>query len=222
MLRVLLAAAEVSNIGDHLRRLSGTDTPQPYRLGRLNTAWSRLAGTTRTEEMRRVLAASPSGDPGDTPREITLALRLSLADRIRASIPPASALAVSWTALLVAREIVLGDRALPPRARDTAARVLGDAAVVARTLPELVAALPPAVGATFEGIARAEDLWQAEGRWWARVERQGFALVRHTAAGPEVVLGAVALLAADAQRVRGALELAARGGAPLEAFDAVA
>jgi hypothetical protein len=36
------------------------------------------------------------------------------------------------------------------------------------------------------------------------------------------VLGAVALLAADARRVRAALELAARGGAPLEAYDALA
>ena len=36
------------------------------------------------------------------------------------------------------------------------------------------------------------------------------------------VLGAVAVMAADARRVRAALEIAARGGGPLEAFDAVA
>jgi hypothetical protein len=36
------------------------------------------------------------------------------------------------------------------------------------------------------------------------------------------VLGAVAVLAADAHRVGAALELAARGGRPLEVFDALA
>ncbi len=35
-----------------------------------------------------------------------------------------------------------------------------------------------------DGVHDADDLWRAEGRWWARVERDGFALVRRpTAAG---------------------------------------
>ncbi len=39
---------------------------------------------------------------------------------------------------------------------------------------------------------------------------------------PDVLVGVAALMAADAWRVRAALELAARGGSPLEVFDAVA
>jgi hypothetical protein len=46
--------------------------------------------------------------------------------------------------------------------------------------------------------------------------------VRHAGTGRGVLVGAVALLAVDAWRVRAALEVAARGGGPTEALDAVA
>ncbi len=63
--------------------------------------------------------------------------------------------------------------------------------------------------------------WQAEADWWRRVEADGLKLLR--SAGPDSgpVLGAAVILAADARKVRAALELAARGGAPVEAYDAV-
>lgn len=223
MLRVLLGALEAANVEDHLRRLDGAQVPTPFRLGGLNTAWTRLAATTSSAEVRRVLRASAWGDPGgETPREIGLAMRLSLADRVIASAPAAAEWAAGAAALLIAREVVLERRDLPPRARMWAARVVGPAAVSVRTLPELVMALPSGARWALVDTAQPTDLWQAEARWWTRVEHDGFALLRRVTAGPEVVVGTAALLAADAWRVRAALELAARPGTSAEVFDALA
>ena len=53
----------------------------------------------------------------------------------------------------------------------------------------------------------------------SRVEQDGLRLLRTSSLNRDVVLGAVAVMACDAWRVRAALELAARGGGPLEAYD---
>jgi hypothetical protein len=66
------------------------------------------------------------------------------------------------------------------------------------------------------------DLWAAEARWWRAVEHDSEDLVRSPRPGPAVLVGAVGLLAADAWRVRAALEAAARGGVGAEVFRAVA
>jgi hypothetical protein len=71
-----------------------------------------------------------------------------------------------------------------------------------------------------EGIDQPTDLWRAETVWWRRVEADGFALLRK-GSSQRPLIGAVAVLAADAWRVCAALELSDRGGAPLEAFDAL-
>jgi hypothetical protein len=223
MLRVLLGAVEAANLADHLRALSGADVPPPYQLGTMDTAWTRLASAASADAVRQVLATSVWGDPGgDTPNEIILATRTALADRVISAVPVAAGWAVGWTALLVARETVLGGHELPKRAHDMAIRVLGRAALTARTLPQLAAAVPTVGGGVFDDIAQPDQLWLAEARWWRRVEHEGRSLARRAVAGPEILVGTAAVLAADAWRVRAALELAARGGAPMEAFDAVA
>lgn len=68
----------------------------------------------------------------------------------------------------------------------------------------------------------ADDLWRAEITWWRHVEADGVALLHRSGPGPDAPVGAAAVLATDAWRVRAALEIAARGGSPVEAFDAVA
>jgi len=64
--------------------------------------------------------------------------------------------------------------------------------------------------------------WQAEAAWWRRVEREGRTLLRSSRLDSSPVLGAAMVMAADARRVRAALEIAARGGLAMEAYDAVA
>jgi hypothetical protein len=223
MLRALLGAVEAANVADHLQRLAGGPAPAPLQLGGLATAWPRLAAATSITDLRRVLAASPWGDPGgDTPREIAVTMRLALADRIMTEVPVAGAWAAGAAALLLAREVVAEHRALSERTRLVASRVVGPAAVAASSLPELSRALPAAARWALADVDDVSELWQAEARWWARIERDGAALCRHAGAGPDVLVGAVAMMAVDAWRVRAALEMAARGGGPLEVFDAVA
>jgi len=83
--------------------------------------------------------------------------------------------------------------------------------------------LPARARWALEGATDPDELWRGEARWWSRVERDGFALLgERSGFGSAPVLGAVAVLAVDAWRVRAALELAARGGRPLEVFDALA
>lgn len=223
ILRTLIATLEAANVRDHVLRLAGADPPAPFRLGGLTTAWKRLQLTTSLPELRRALAASPWGDPGgETPREIDLAMRTALADRVVAAVPAAARWAAGATALLVAREVLLDGRPLPPAARLAVQRVIGRDAVEADTLPDLLAALPPTARWALADVKDPLGLWRAEAQWWAGVERDGGALVRGSREGPDVVVGAVAMLAADAWRVRAALELAARGGGSREALDAVA
>ena len=75
-----------------------------------------------------------------------------------------------------------------------------------------------------DGIDQVQDLWRGEAAWWHRVEQDGFALLRGSGYDRKPVVGALAVLAVDAWRVRAALETAARGGAEptLEAFEGVA
>lgn len=223
VLRVLLGALEAANVEDHLRRMAGADPPPPYRLGGLATAWPQLERTTSPGELRGVLAASPWGDPGgDTIREVGLTMRTSWADRAIATVPVCTPWMGGATALLLAREVVLNGRVLPGRAVVSATRVVGSAAMAARTLPELAAALPTSARWVLADVTDPADLWRAEAGWWRRIERDGFDWVRQAEPGPEVLVGAAAMMAADAWRARAAIELAARGGKPMEAFDAVA
>lgn len=69
------------------------------------------------------------------------------------------------------------------------------------------------------GITSPAGLWRAETALMARVEQDGLRLLRAPGLDRGVVLGAVAVMACHAWRIRAALELAARGGAPVEAFD---
>jgi hypothetical protein len=221
-LRVLLGSLEIVNVEDHLRRLAGGTPPPPYRLGALATAWPRLAVTTSPEQVRAVLATSWWGDPGGTSSgDVGAAMRTCLADRTTEAVPAAGEWAAGATALFLARAVSLGGQ-LPAPARSAASRVVGPAAVAATGLPQLTAALPRAAAWALAGVDHPEDLWRAEARWWSRVERDATELVRRALPGPHLLVATVGLLAVDAWRVRAALEVAARGGGPLEVFDAVA
>jgi hypothetical protein len=223
VLRVLAAAVEIANVLDLVAGVAGGPAPAPYRLGGLTTAWERVRDATSPTEVREALSTSPWGDPGaETHRAISLHLRAELADRVVAGVPEAAEWAMASTVLLVARERIAGGRELPPGAHAAVARVLGPASLEARDLPELARSAPTTGRWALAGIEDPADLWRAEVRWWGRLERDGTAMTRRAVAGRPTIVGAAALLAVDAWRVRAALELAARGTGPTEVLDAVA
>jgi hypothetical protein len=204
LLRLLAGWFEIANVDELLQALTGRLVGPEFQLGALATAWPRLASARSITELRRNLAASAWGDPGgDGAADIRLGMRTRWAARIASSGAQARPWAASASALLLGGEPGAPPPAAVPNVGRPGRRVSGR--------------LQPSAG-----VSRpAAEPWQAEADWWRRVEADGFVLLR--SAGPDSgpVLGAVIVLAADARRVRAALELAARGGAPVEAYDAV-
>ncbi len=236
ILRVLAGGFEIANVDEVLRALTGRGTADStgagpadpaFRLGTLATAWNALAPSASIADVREVLARSAWGDPGaESAAAIRLGMRLSWAVRVASSIEPARPWASGAAAVIVAREVLLEGRPMTAAAARLASTLLGSRWTDARSLRSFADGLPPEARWALDGIDDVGDLWRAEARWWGRVDRDGRALLRRPVTTPDPVIGAIAVLAVDAWRVRGALEVAARGGASapgaLEAFDVVA
>ncbi|MGW2183204.1 hypothetical protein ACWCXX_35180 [Streptomyces sp. NPDC001732] len=220
----LAAGFEIANVASRLPAPNGprADTPQPYRLGALETAWRNLARAGTPAELRAALTASPWGDPGgDTPWALVTGMRMAAARRTAVAVPPARRWARGRAALVAARERFVHRRSLPEPARRDSARLLGARAPAADSYQEFRECLPPTAGWVLAGAEDPGALWKAEAHWWRTVHADGAAMLREGRHGPRVVVGAVAVLSVDAWRVRAALEAAARGGRPLEVFDAL-
>lgn len=226
MLRLLCGPLEISNVEERLGEMAGGGPAVVYRLGSLGTAWNRLSRATTSSEIADILASSPWGDPGgDSPRDLLLSMRTALVARATLSRPSVQRWAEGAGALLLARERFLGQQehaGLPQAAEVNLSRALGPSALAGGTLVDLRARLPAEASWALENVSSPEDLWRAEARWWAVLDEEGRHLTKGSTAGPEKVLGAVALMAADAWRLRAALGLAARGGGRLEAAGALA
>lgn len=214
---------ELLNVDQHLAILRGATLAPPFELGALATAWPRIGATTTPAEVRSALAASAWGDPGsDSAPEILLWLRLRWAERLAESVPGAFAWATGLLTLLVAREVAAGRRTMSQPRRWPVA-LLGTGWQTASTLAELGVSVPREAAWVLDGITEGEGLWRGETRWWNRVEMDGLDMLRHFQPGRrELVVGATALILVDAWRTQAALEVAARGGRPLEVFDALA
>ncbi|MGW3938794.1 hypothetical protein [Streptomyces phaeochromogenes] len=229
-IRLLAADFEISNTEQHLRTLSGPEpTPsspepgrvhpptEPYRLGALATAWPRIARTRSSSDLRMSLANSPWGDPGDdSPSAVATGMRVSAALRTAAAVPEAGRWAAGRLALLIGREVFLVGRRIPEPSARRVARLLGPRSLRAGSFADFRQALPTAASWALDGLGEAADLWRAEARWWDVVDRDGRALLGRSRFTSEPVVGAVAVLSADAWRTRGALELAARGGGSVD------
>jgi hypothetical protein len=232
VLRLLAGGFEIANADDHVAELGGGSAEPAYGLGMLETAWSRLRRTTSMTEVRDLLARSAWGDPGAvTPWAVHVGMRLGWADRVASGVPEAAGWARAAAAVLVLRETVLEGRALPDPLAARATYLLGPAIVEATarapgTLRGLTSLLPADARWVLQDVDRPEELWRASVSWWHRVEQDAFGLLHQARFERGPVVGAVALLAVDAWRVRAALEAAARatteGPAAREAFDAVA
>lgn len=227
LLRVLAAWFELANVDELLAAFSGRPTEPEFQLGALATAWPRLRQAGSGSGLRAVLAASDWRDPGgDTERVVRLGMRVRYAARAAALGGPVRAWAAGALALLVAGEVcvgpVPGDTAPSDTVLDEAGILLGPAALHAVSLAELADALPSSARWVLDGVSAPDRLWRAEAAWRARVERDGLRLLSGGGLDDQVVIGAAAVMACDAWRVRAALELAARGGTPLDTYDELA
>ncbi|MDO8106968.1 hypothetical protein Q6348_07125 [Isoptericola sp. b441] len=226
VVRALAAGAEVANLTAMAARLAGgqahvavQDGDVPLDLGALATAWPRLSGATSVAQLREALRRSPWGDPG-SPEELPDVLTAVWLRRLVAEVPATRAWARCAAALLVARRSLL-DQPPVPRLVAVLGPVLGRSWSAAHTPDALRSALSPAVARCLEGVTAADDLWRAEARLRGQVQADGFGLLRRGVPGPDVVVGAVAVLAVDSWRVTAALAAAAAGGAS-EVLDVVA
>ena len=222
VVRLLAGWFEIANTVDHARALVGHQAPRFYRLGTLASAWPRLSVTSSPNELRAALTASVWGDPGgSTAAAIAVAMPVAWADRICAAVPDAALWAAGRAAQLVARQRFLLGQELTAAVARRVARVLGARALEAGSWVVFGRALQARARWALAEVAEPAQLWRAETRWWVQVEREGFALLRQPRFGVGSLVGCVAVLAADAWRVRAALQIAARGGRELESFDAL-
>ncbi len=224
-LRVLAAGFEIANVSGHLARLAGQPAQEPYTLGTMATVWPAVARARTAAEVRTVLRGSGWGDPGsDDPAAVRVSMQLAWARRVHDEVPGAADAAIAGGAVVVARVLAADARAaLGPSARRDASRLLGPRWQEAASPEDLARHVPRRATQALQGVENATDLWQAERRWWSTVEATGAALAARFASGASASVGVVALLAADAWRVRAALALAAGGGGDLtEVLDGVA
>jgi hypothetical protein len=223
LLRVLGAWFEVANVDELLQSIAGRPADAEFRLGSLATAWPRLRQAASNSELRAALAASAWQDPGgESTGAMRIGIRARWAARAAALGDPARTWAAGAVALLVAGERFAAGRTVDPAVMGSALSLLGPAALRSATLGEMAGAMPPRAGWVLTGITAPADLWRAERAWLARVEQDGLRLLRTSSLDSGTVLGAVAVMCCDAWRVRAALELAARGGEPLEVYDELA
>ncbi len=223
LLRVLAAWFELANVDELLQSIAGQPTEPEFELGALGTAWPRLRQATSDGELRAALAVSAWQDPGgQSAHAVRLGMRARWAVRAAALGDPARTWAGGAVALLVAGELFAAGRPVDQAVLGSALGMLGPDAHRAGTLAELAGGLPPRARWVLAGITSPADLWRAEETWLGRVEQDGQRLLRTSSLDSGVVLGAVAVMACDAWRARAALEIAARGGTPLEAYDELA
>jgi hypothetical protein len=231
LVRALAAWFELANIDARLAALaSDGHEPEPFVLGTLATAWGATERAQTVEAVADSVASSAWGAlRGRSAADLALGLRVAWGRRVYEAAPAAADWVAGAGALLVARELLLAGSSehatqLQPYPG------IDRRALDAKTLPALRTALGPRAAWSLSGIGEPAELWRAELRWWDRVQDDARTLLRRID-DEAVVLAAVALLAADAQRAARALQSAAhhpgaettdiRHGARGERFDAI-
>lgn len=222
--RAAAGAFEIENITALAHQLGGgAKAPEPYRLGALATAWPRVRSAGSPEDLAITLRATAWGDVGAAGQgPLRDALTVAWLRRLAAAAPPAQPWCGAACVLIAARILTVDAESPAPPVLHLLHPVLGRSWETARTIAELSSALPPSLRTVLGGIASPKELWRAEARARAGVEKDGFRLLRGSMPGPDVVLGAIAVLSVDAWRVRAALAAAAAGAGSSEVLDEAA
>lgn len=212
-MRALAGWFELANIDARLAALVGDGREtRPFVLGTLATAW-RTAERARTiEELGDAVAASAwNAQPASSPAELALGLRVAWGRRVQDAVPQAREWVEGAGALLAARELLVA-RSTAHTAQLLRYPGIDERVLAADTIADLRATLGARARWALAAVAAPSDLWRAELGWWNRVADDAQVLVRGTD-DEAVVLGAVALLAVDAQRTARALQSAAQAAA---------
>lgn len=224
--RAAAGAFEIENITALAHQLAGgAKAPEPFHLGALATAWPRLRSAGTGEELAAILSATAwGGDVGAAGSLGTLrdALTVAWLRRLAGVAPPAQPWCGAMCALTAARILTVDGVTPTPPVLHLLRPVLGSSWETSTSLAGFASALPPSLRTVLAGIASPKDLWRAEARACAAVEKDGFRLLRGSMPGPDVVLGAIAVLSTDAWRVRAALTAAAAGAGSSEVLDEAA
>jgi hypothetical protein len=221
LLRTLAAWFEIANVDELLHSIQAGQPGSLFTPGSLATAWPRLREAGSVAELRTALAASAWGDLGaDSAAAIRFGMRARWGQWAASLSHPVRTWAIAATVLLVAGQRFAAGQPIPAVMWPSLRAVTG-AAAEADTLTAMAASTPARARWALAGATTADGLWRAEAAWWARVERDAMSLLRTSASDSSPVIGAAAVLAADAWRVRAALAAAA-GGGQLEDYDAVA
>lgn len=218
--RALAAWFEASDLAELAVSISAgrVRPPASLPLGTLAIAWTRATDAPSLPELRSVLARSEWGDPGgDSLEDILLGLRLGWARLLSRTFHGhpewgAGALAVTTAA---ARFLGSGEEEPDPD------RVpeLGTWWASVPDIPTFVSRLPSEARWALLDVDGPDALWQAERRWWTRLEADASALAGGRALGRPTVVGSAATLLVDCWRVRTALAAAHRGPATAEESD---
>jgi hypothetical protein len=221
VVRTLAGAWEIANLSLVLASMRGATPVTTYELGDLATISRRYLSASSPRDLRRLLAVSAWGDPfTDEPAELLGWMRLRWGERVATVVPGASDWAAGYLALEIARALFVDGRR--PGRRGWPVSPLGTGWEKGSSIPDLARRLAPRARSTLAGVEDGTGLWSAEARWLSAVERM--ALERQDRIRPgsaEEVVASAVVLGADAWRTRAALEVASRGGQPLEAFDAL-
>jgi hypothetical protein len=213
IVRALAGWFELANMEARAATLASQERWQEpsYTLGALFTVWPKASGAATLDQLRVVLAHSVWGDPGGNGlREVFLGLRLGWYRRLRAVLPQAGAWADGGLVLALAKARFTGTPSSAPEALPRVPE-LGTKWRRARDVQELARAVPASGGWVLANVQRPEDLWEAERRWWLRLDADAGALLGRPRLGRTTVVAAATLLITDCWRTQAALEQAAAG-----------
>jgi hypothetical protein len=209
--QALAAWFEIANVEETVFAISSNESiPPPYQMGRLSLARRGVHRAASLVEVRRALTRTRWGDPGgDRADALLFGVRLAWGELLRRVIRQRRDWGLGLTALVLAQ-----DRFLPGARHPVPRHVagLGSGWRDATDVESFVAALPARAAWALADVRDATDLWEAEETWWRRVVADGYDLLRHGRLGQGTVVGAAAVIVADARFTRTALDRAYRGG----------
>ncbi|WP_341953426.1 hypothetical protein [Salinibacterium sp. TMP30] len=206
------AGFEAVNIEALAQRLSGRGDERPfYELGALATAWPTVRTMTSLSDLSTALRGSRWGDFGTLTDADDLEDVLTVAwlQRLMVAAPAVRPWVVTEFVLIAARILFVDQTEPAARLVQIVRPCIAEAWRSTRDLTAFADALPRSARAVIADIDAPTELWRAEKRLVTTVEEDAARLLRGSIPGPDVILGAVALLAVDAWRVRAALSAAA-------------